>query len=439
MKKLELIFIPLPGLGHLKSATECARHLLDRDERLSITFIVILPPSSTTYTKSPPTSDSRIKYTYIPAATPNSQPSPSLSLEKLTTLFIEWHKSHVEKVVMDLLSDDSTHLVGFVLDMFCSCMIDVANKFKVPSYIFFVSSIAYLGFLLHLPLLHKQLQDGVDFNPSDNQDLVIPSYKNPLPANLLPDSVFDKTNGGYEAFLYHATRFHESKGIIVNSFENLEPYAVNSMKSHAYPTVYPIGPLLNHNSHNQSTEIKNWLDKQPLNSVLFMCLGSRGTFNQPQIDQIATALLRSGQRFLWSIRKPPKNKFETPTDYTTYEKILPDGFLERVKERGMVCGWVPQVEVLAHGAVKGFVNHCGWNSLLESMCMLGLGVELSLTYRGGESELVMADEIERAVNRLMDDGNPVREKVKKISEESRKALINGGSSCVVIGKLTEDI
>ena len=29
--------------------------------------------------------------------------------------------------------------------------------------------------------------------------------------------------------------------------------------------------------------------------------------------------------------------------------------------------WTPQVEILAHRATGGFVSHCGWNSILESL------------------------------------------------------------------------
>jgi len=35
--------------------------------------------------------------------------------------------------------------------------------------------------------------------------------------------------------------------------------------------------------------------------------------------------------------------------------------------KAMICGWAPQVEVLAHKAIGGFVSHCGWNSILESV------------------------------------------------------------------------
>ena len=138
MKKSELVFVPVPAIGHLKSAI-LAKLLLDQDERLSITVLVIFPIGETdlsSYIQSLAASDARIKYTMIPPTHHLFQPSSPMCIEKLATVFIESHKPQVEQAVMELLADNSTHLVGFVLDMFCSSMIDVANKFKVPSYIF---------------------------------------------------------------------------------------------------------------------------------------------------------------------------------------------------------------------------------------------------------------------------------------------------------------
>ncbi|CDP21107.1 unnamed protein product [Coffea canephora] len=172
----------------------------------------------------------------------------------------------------------------------------------------------------------------------------------------------------------------------------------------------------------------------------------RGTLEPDQLAEMAIAVEQSGYRFLWS-----------------FSGILPESFLERTKNRGLVCGWAPQVEVLAHEAVGGFVSHCGWNSTLESLwhgvpiatwplyaeqqiCAfelvseLELAVDLNMDYRMENAEnLVKAEEIEKAVRCLMDTENPTRKRVREMKEISRKAIQDEGSSFISLGRLIEDI
>ncbi|KAJ7964161.1 Glycosyltransferase [Quillaja saponaria] len=179
-----------------------------------------------------------------------------------------------------------------------------------------------------------------------------------------------------------------------------------------------------------------------------------GSFGSSQVREIALGIQGSGYKFLWAMRMSPITK-ENPLN------MLPEGFLEWMKDRGMLCEWAPQVEVLAHKAIGGFVSHCGWNSILESLWFgvpivtwpmyaeqqlnafmmvkeLGLAVELRLDYRMGV-DLVMAEEIEKAVKQLMDFDCEVRKKVKEMGEMARKAVLRGGSSFNAIGQFIEDV
>ncbi|MBA0576358.1 hypothetical protein Golob_024163 [Gossypium lobatum] len=265
----------------------------------------------------------------------------------------------------------------------------------------------------------------------------------------------------------------KAKGIIINTFWELESHAISSLSDASALPVYPVGPILNLESESevhQSSDIMKWLDEQPPSSVVFLCFGSWGSFNGDQVKEIAFALEQSGHRFLWSLRQPPhpsKGPRASPTDYDDASEVLPEGFLDRTRGIGKIIGWAPQVAILGHPATGGFVSHCGWNSTLESIRFgvpiaawpiyaeqqlnafelvmeLGLAVEIKMDYRrdgmdSGEIEIVSAKTIEKGIRSVMEEGNHVRKRVKEMSEKSRKALMNAGSSHSTLRGLVDDV
>ncbi|KAK9924227.1 hypothetical protein M0R45_032608 [Rubus argutus] len=473
-KSAELVFIPSPGIGHLVSTVEIAKLLLSRDDQLFITVLIFKFPFSSdgtdTYIESFAESSisQRIKFINLPQKNMETQDSSTTNVFK----FIDSHQTNVKDVVTKLIESESeTRIAGFVIDMFCTSMIDVANEFGVPTYVFFTSGAAVLGLMFHL----QELRDDhnkhcVEFKDS-TVELTTPSYANPLPAaRVLPSVLFEKDAG--LGFLDFVKRFRDAKGILVNTFTELESYALHSLDSDGkIPPVYPVGPILNiknDDSDNQvdskhKSDILKWLDDQPPSSVVFLCFGSMGSFGEDQVKEIARALEHGGFRFLWSLRQPaPKGNIGFPSDYADHTGVLPEGFLDQTARIGKVIGWAPQVAILAHPSVGGFVSHCGWNSTLESLWFgvpvatwplyaeqqlnafelvteLNLAVEIDMSYRKDGPVVVSAQKIERGIKEVMDLDSGIRKKVKEISENSKKALMEGGSSYSSLGHFIDQI
>ncbi|CAN1145294.1 UDP-glycosyltransferase 71A15 [Linum perenne] len=453
MKTAELIFVPSPGAGHLFAMVQLAKQLVNRDPRLSITVCVMKRPFAKSFANT--NKSGRIRFVDLPTVEPDPNATP-----------VESHKPPVrEAVKADLTRSDgspSPRLAGFVLDMFCTSMVEVADEFSVPSYVFFTSGAAFLGFILRLQSLHDD--EEYDVTESEEAELVIPSYSSPVPRKVFPSSVLKKD---WAAVIYKFTRdFRKTKGILVNTVKEVESYAVDSLSRGLNPKVYPVGPILNlkedtSQSSSATNDVIQWLDDKPECSVVFLCFGSMGAFGGEQVKEIASALEQSGHRFLWSLRRR-SDAWVSPTDYEDFNEVLPEGFLDRTEGVGKVIGWAPQTAVLGHKAIGGFVSHCGWNSTLESLWFgvpmatwpmyaeqqmngflvvkeLGIGTEIKMDYRVESGEIVKAEEIERGIRNLMDKNCGLKNKMDEFSEKMKQALGDSGSSSSSIAQFIGDL
>ncbi|GAB2279526.1 hypothetical protein Dimus_014166 [Dionaea muscipula] len=484
MVKAELVFVPMRGMGHITPMVELAKRLAQRHPTISVNICVFDTSmfENNTYIKSlddnPYFVSKRIRFIELHPELENSVNTTFQGFQG-TQRMLESYKPILKQVVEDqiVLSDSAGRLAGFVLDFFATQIMDVAEELNVPAYIFYASNCSLLSLTLHFQHLRDDLGVVVtEFAGLETELDDVPGFRNPVPCKVLPGRLLEK-EGGSDTMLYHAKRYRSAKGILVNTFEEVESYGLRCLSDDPdIPSIYLVGPVINVDAQikesstsgsspgGEKDPIISWLDDQPPESVVFLCFGTWGIFDDDdQVMEIAKALERSGHRFLWALRRPASADDEKG-------RPLPDGFLERTANRGKIIGWAPQVTILSHPAVGAFVTHCGWNSTLESLWFgvpmaawpmyaeqqmnafrlvreLGLAVEIRMDYRSAHdplmkkksSGLVAAEVIENGIRKAMDIDSGFRRKFKDMSLACREAGKEGGSSYNGLGRFIDDV
>jgi hypothetical protein len=268
----------------------------------------------------------------------------------------------------------------------------------------------------------------------------------PLPSSLL------------EVDAKMAAAVAASHGMILNTFHDLEGRYIEHWKQHSGLNVWPVGPLCSFRqpssaAHGAKPVWMRWLDEKaaaPGGAVLYVALGTLVSIPEAQLREVAEGLEQAGVDFLWAVR--PNNV------------DLGNGYEERVRGRGMVVReWVDQWKILRHACVKGFLSHCGWNSVLESvtagvpLAAWPIGFEQPMnakfvvddvkvgvrvhTCDGTVQGLVKKEEIARTVRELMygEAGAVMSKNVAKIAEQALLALSDGGSSWKAVEEMIGDL
>ncbi|XP_065856704.1 UDP-glycosyltransferase 73C1-like [Euphorbia lathyris] len=265
-------------------------------------------------------------------------------------------------------------------------------------------------------------------------------------------------------------------GYIKNSFEELEPEYALGCKNIRSRKVWCIGPVSLNNKHNldliqrggndkvsiQHSECLQWLDEQQSGSVIYVCFGSICNLLTLQLIELALGLEASSRPFVWVLRGGGKS--------TELEKwIEEEGFEERMKGRSLIIrGWAPQLVILSHVAIGGFLTHCGWNSTLEAISegvpmitwplfadqffneklvvevlKIGVKVGAEATVVWGEEDKigvsVKKEDVAKAISKLMEEREEMRRRAKELSLKAKKAVKENGSSNLNLKLLIEDI
>lgn len=338
-------------------------------------------------------------------------------------------------------------------------------EFDMPKYIYFPGTAWFLSLSVYAPILDMEVEgEYVD----RTEPLSLPGCKPVRPEDVV-DPMLDRTNQEYLQYVRMGAGLSKCDGILLNTWEDLEPTTLRALRDEEAMApfvkvpIYPIGPLTRCPGGVAPRELLDWLDLQPTESVIYVSFGSGGTITIEQLTELAWGLELSQHRFIWVVRPPIQNNlygsyFTLGNGGDDPIRYLPVGFLGRTKTIGIVIpNWAPQVDILRHPSVGGFLSHCGWSSTLESIVNavpmiawplfaeqrlnativtedLGIAVrpEVLPTKR-----VVRREEIEKMVRRVMVD-KEMRNRVKELKKSGESALSKGASSYNSLSLIAKD-
>ncbi|KAI8564906.1 hypothetical protein RHMOL_Rhmol03G0219200 [Rhododendron molle] len=334
-----IILYPSPGMGHLVPMVELGKLILTHNPSFSIIILITTAPfdtgSTSSYIKRVTVATPSFHFHNLPTISPPS----TTSLDNFVALAFELprlYNSNLHHALQTMISQKSRPKAS-IIDMFCNSSFEVFTSLDIPTYYFCTSSANSLCALLSLPKTHQILLEKIK---DPNTSIEFPGVP-PIPTSDLPEPFLDTEGIGYKSFFGTAINMAKSAGILTNTCHAFEPRAVKAISDGLCtpnlpsPSVYCIGPIV----------------------------------AKEQLMEMAIGLEKSGHRFLWVVRSPPADgetkSFSAEPDL---DVLLPNGFLDRTRGRGLVVKkWAPQVAVLSHDSVGGFVTHCGWNSILEAL------------------------------------------------------------------------
>ncbi|EEF38632.1 UDP-glycosyltransferase 86A2 [Ricinus communis] len=464
-KKPHAIFIPYPLQGHLIPSVHLAIKLASQG--FTITFIntysIHHQTSKAALTKTGAGPDMfttaresglDIRYTTVSDGLPIGF-DRSLNHDQFMAALLHVFSAHVEEAVAEIVSSgEDVHCL--IADTFFVWPSKIASKFGLVHVSFWTEPALVFTLYYHMDLLRIHGHFACQDCREDTIDY-IPGVEGIEPKDTTSYLQETDTTSVCHQIIFNC--FNDTKNadfVICNSVQELESDVLSAI--HAKIPFYAIGPILPNDfgksilstSLWSESDCIQWLDQKPNGSVLYVAFGSYAHVSKNDLIEIANGLALSKVSFVWVLRPDIVSSDETD--------LLPDGFKEEVLDRSIIIPWCNQHSVLTHPAIGGFLTHCGWNSILESIwCEVPLlcfplytdqftnrklavddwkvGINMS------NMKLISKEDVANNINRLMcgNSKDELRNKIKEVKKTLENAVSPGGSSEQNMAQFMKDL
>ncbi|KAK6147044.1 hypothetical protein DH2020_017956 [Rehmannia glutinosa] len=453
-RKLHAIIFPLPYQGHINPLVNLALKIASKG--FAVTFVhlefVHRKLSKAHHNKTTDVdffSEAResgldIRYATISDAFPLEFDRDANFPQYWDFLFRDF-PAYVDEFIGKIVQSDLNSDYFLIADACYAWPGTIAAKYNLVNVVFSTEAAQVFCLVYHWDLLsengHAPIKGNIDHVEID----YVPGVKSINTKDLMtyladPESIVTEA-------LYAGLYLDNKKAdfILHNTVRELESEALSALNKHQ-PN-YAIGPtnLFKDNATNTvskslwpQSDCAKWLESKPPGSVLYVSFGSLVQTSKQVIEEMANGLLLSEVNFIWVVREGILDSGDT-------NHVLPVGFEDEIKDKGLIVPWCDQIMVLSNPAVGGFLTHNGWNSTLESMWCGVPMICYPITYDQPTNAKLVVDDWKIGI-RLCDHGVSVdrkvvaekiksfmsekrfREEAEKVKETFQNALKSDGSS-----------
>ncbi|KAL5705336.1 hypothetical protein ACHQM5_023651 [Ranunculus cassubicifolius] len=420
---LHIVMFPWLAFGHILPYLELSKYLAEKGNKISL---VSTPRNIQRLPKVPSNLASLLTLVEIPFPQPTenlpdgAEATSDLPIEKVE--YLKKAFDGLESPFAKFLESSSPDWV--VVDFMHHWVPPMAAKLNIPSAFYSTFNASFLSFMGPPSVYIGGEYEGERAVP---EKYISPAKWIPFDNNLhftmyeimrMTSSVNVNGTGVSDAARFGLT-VQGANIVAIRSSMELESEWLNLLQETVYrKPVFPIGLLMprvnqREDENNEKwVQIKEWLDHKETKSVVYIAFGSEAILSQEETTELALGLESSELPFFWVWRTPVGSA----------ESELPPGFEDRVKGRGYICRtWAPQLKILSHDSVGGFLTHSGWNSVIES---LGFGCPLVLLPLINDqaimARMLVWKKIGFEVPRSESDGSFTR---KSVAESLRRLMV----------------
>ncbi|WOK97287.1 hypothetical protein Cni_G05995 [Canna indica] len=250
-----------------------------------------------------------------------------------------------------------------VVDSCSPWAVDVARELGIPRFVFHSPSC----FFLLAGRNASKVKPADPFEP-----FLVPDFPHELQVVKGQALQFFDYPGWEKLFAEIKAAEASADGLVINTFQELEAAYLDSYSKALGKKMWAVGPvcLVNKNLDDKFSRgdkitsvdekfISSWLDERDPKSVIYVSCGSVAINSFSHLVEVGLGLESSSQAFLWVIKK---------VEMTPAVEAWLEEFEGRTRSRGLIVrGWAPQILILTHPSVGGFMTHSGWNSTLEAV------------------------------------------------------------------------